>query len=138
MLNGQNPLFQSFPTFWWYNLSNDFILKFSKQIFQVKFWFLSEHLNGGPGTLITSAPRQNYAVNYDYNKHYFMCPGSSRSKTFAFFLALTLTDCEFWVKLRQYWLLCHLYLETEFFEICNLNFWIIWQKFECVFSKFPK
>ena len=45
-------------------------------LLKVKFIILSELLKGGPGTLITSAPRQNYVVNYDYN-HYFMCPGSS-------------------------------------------------------------
>ena len=29
-------LILEFPTFWWYHLSNDFILKFSEQIFQWK------------------------------------------------------------------------------------------------------
>ena len=29
-----NPYFKSFPTFWWYDLSYDFILKFSKLILQ--------------------------------------------------------------------------------------------------------
>ena len=36
---GKIPYFRGFPTFWWYNLSNDFILKFSKQMFQWKTKF---------------------------------------------------------------------------------------------------
>ena len=36
LLIGQNTYFRVFPTFWWYDLSNDFIHKFSKQIFQWK------------------------------------------------------------------------------------------------------
>ena len=35
-LNGQNPLFQSFPTFWWYDWSYNLILKISRFIFQRK------------------------------------------------------------------------------------------------------
>jgi hypothetical protein len=38
-LMGKIPYFGVFPTFWWYHLSNDFILKFSKQIFQWKTKF---------------------------------------------------------------------------------------------------
>jgi hypothetical protein len=38
-LMGKIPYFGVFPTFWWYNLSNNFILKFSKQIFQWKTIF---------------------------------------------------------------------------------------------------
>ena len=36
LLNGQNPLFESFPTSWWCNLSNDFNLILSKLLFQWK------------------------------------------------------------------------------------------------------
>ena len=36
LLNWQNSLFQSFPTFQQYDLSNDFILKFSKLILDGK------------------------------------------------------------------------------------------------------
>ena len=34
LLNGQNTLSKGFPSFWWYDWSYDFILKFSKLIFQ--------------------------------------------------------------------------------------------------------
>jgi hypothetical protein len=36
LLNWQNLLFKSFPTFWWYGLSFDFIPKFSRLILQWK------------------------------------------------------------------------------------------------------
>ena len=36
LLNGQNPLFQSFSTFGWYDWSYNFILKFTRFIFQLK------------------------------------------------------------------------------------------------------